>query len=121
MITKKLFLSCIDTIKRYQNKEDKLYDGTDGMVNLLEIDEIQSLIHKLISLLGYCTKSDYSDVYGNDIDYFIYETEWGKKADEYFTTLESGEQVHFNTAEDVWNYLVTLNPDIEDVNENVYD
>lgn len=121
MITKKLFLSCLDAIKQFEDEENKIYDGTDGMLDLLQIDELQHLIHKFITLLAYCTKSEVSEGFGSDIDYFIYETEWGKKADNYYATLQDGEEIHCYTTEDLWNCLVRFNPEIEDKGGNDYD
>ena len=114
MITKEMFINCMNTLEKYQNLECNIFDVTNGAVNLLEINELQDLLSAYILLLAYCTKCEYDKYTGTDVDYFIYETEFGKKSDKYFITDKDGTEWHWEDAEDLWNYLVYQNPDIED-------
>lgn len=114
MITKEMFINCMNTLEKYQNLECNIFDVTNGAVNLLEINELQDLLSAYTLLLAYCTKCEYDKWTGTDVDYFIYETEFGKKSDKYFITEKDGTEWHWKDAEDFWNYLVYQNPDIED-------
>jgi len=115
MITKELFLKCLDTYKKYNEWEGKLYDLG---INFWEQDEVANLLSSYIELLEYCCKDDMYENYDpTNISYFIYDCDYGKKADEYFITEQDGSEVKFYTAEDLWNYLVKNHPEIDDKSE----
>lgn len=76
------------------------------------------MIYSFMELLAYtCKDKRYSKYDYNNIDYFIWETDYGTKADKYYITEADGTEIHFYTPEDVWNYLVKLHPEIEDKEE----
>ena len=105
MITKETFIKAINTIEKYDKKEQKIYNATNGAIDFLNIPEIGDLVTILIQVLGECTNSPETDEYGNDIDYYIYQTNYGEKANEYYYTEQDGTEYHFNTPEDLWSYL----------------
>lgn len=112
MIRKELFIECMDTFKEYSDYENKLADLD---INIWEREEIQDLISSFLRLLAYCCKDEYTDKrYPNNIEYFIYDCEFGKKANEYTITEEDGTEIHLTNSEALWNYLVKNNPDIVD-------
>ena len=46
------------------------------------------------------------EIYDTDmISYFIYETNWGEKADKYYVTDENGVEYHIHTVEELYEYI----------------
>jgi len=111
---KDLFIKCMNHFKEYTDWEHKLYELG---INFWERDEIANLLGSYLELLQYCCKDEPDKTYPyspTNIEYFIYDEEFGSKADEYFITESDGTEVKIRTPEDLWNYLVKNNPDIED-------
>ena len=116
MITKNLFTTCLKAYKRYNEYESEL---NKLGINLFERDEIQDVMCAMIELLSYCTKDKHYGAFdSNNIEYYLWETNFGKDADKYFITEADGTEIKFHTEEDVWNYLVKENPDIVDERED---
>jgi len=112
MIKKDLFVKCLNNYKAYNDWEHELYKLG---INFWEREEIQNLLNSYIELLEYCCKDIPNDKYdSSNISYFIYDVEFGKNADEYFITLDTGDEIKFNTVDDLWDYLVSLHPEIND-------
>lgn len=114
MITKELFVKALTAIDKYGKTENKIYNASNGAIDLLNIEELQDIINILVNVLEYCTKCEINDYIGSDINYFMGEVEFGKNADKYFTTMPDGTEYHWHTVEDLWNYLVMQHPEIED-------
>ena len=67
------------------------------------IDKIVSLLSKIM-----CCKD--IDTWGtNDIDYFIYELDFGKKWPEYSAYDEHGAPIPMRTPEELYDYLIKEN------------
>ena len=99
-------------LKNYMEYENSL---SEFGVNLWERDEVQNLLCSYVNLLAYCTKDISEDKrFPNNLDYFIWDTEFGAKADEYVITEPDGTEVKLHTVEDLWDYVVKNNPDIND-------
>lgn len=112
MITKKLFLDALAAYEKYDNYENKMHELG---LNLFERDEVQCFKNSFLDLLAYMCNDLHQTRYdSNNIEYFIYDAAFGKKADTYFIQEKDGTEIHFYTAEDLWNYLVNEHPEIED-------
>ena len=113
-MNKRKFVKSMNILKAYTDWEHKLYELG---VNFWEQDEVSNLVTNYLELLAEICHCDATDEYGTDIDYFIYETDWGKDADEYSITEtdEDGNEVEIklNTVEDLWDYLAKQHPEIE--------
>lgn len=100
-ITKEEFVSYIEFIKERGEKMDEM--------NKLFTDEFEDSIFypylkyetKLVSLL----KSVMHDKY-DDIEYFIYELNFGEKYEDGMIREKDGTLIDFSTAENVYDYLV---------------
>lgn len=116
-MNKELFVNSMNTLKKYSDWEHKLYELG---VNFWEREEIQNLINSYIELLIDECHCEIDEICGSDIEYFIYETDWGKNADKYciYETDENGNKTeyHLHTIEDLWDYLVKMHPEIEEIN-----
>ena len=56
-----------------------------------------------------------SKLNGDDVSYFIYDMDWGKKFDDYHIIREGEtEPVPMRTIEELWNYFVEEHPEIVD-------
>ena len=118
-MNKKFFIKSMETLKAYNDWEYQLYELG---VNFWERDEVANLIVNYSELLAEICHCDVTDEYGTDIDYFMYETDWGKNADKYFITETDDDgnniEIKLHTIEDLWNYLVKEHPEIDEGEPN---
>ena len=117
MIKKELFIDCLEKIKAYSDKESIIYDSSNGFIDFTSFNELQEMITAFIDLLSYCVKAVEVPYVGTDVDYFIYETNWGTNHEKYHMTDKNGNIISIKNIEDLWNYFAALNPDIVDVEE----
>lgn len=110
MIKEEMYIKCLKDLEKYSEWEDKL---AELGINIWENEELQDIIMDLTMLLEYCTKDEVTKL-GTNLGYYLYECEFGKKANDYYITEADGNIVKFHKPVDVWNYLVKCNPDIED-------
>lgn len=119
MISKEKFLQYIKTLKGYYEFDSKLYECTNGSFNLLELDPLSNLYSDFISMLNYCLdqEEDMKDDRGypipNDLEYFIYDVEFGKQADKYFMTDAEGVKHHWHNPEEFYDYLTSCKKEEE--------
>lgn len=110
MITFKEFKEIIDFLKNFNNKADKidsqLSDLSDSFyVNLLSgvtskhEKIIVDLLNKLFNLVSY-------DKIGTDLEYWIYELEFGKEWKEDSIIDENGKSIKLKTTRDIYNYML---------------
>ena len=113
MITKGLYLKAIDVLEEFDDLAIKLRKlGVD--IDCLDDSPFYKICYQLQHLMEYCTK-DTEDGYSTMLEYFIYDREYGKKIQGYPCLWDKeGHEIPFKTKEDLWNFLVSQNPDIED-------
>lgn len=115
MIRKEMFIKCMETLQKYAQAEEEISNVTKYFLNLVEFDELQNLIDCFTKLLAYCVKANYDPHVGDDLSYFIYDMDWGKKFDEFHIIREGEtEPVPMRTIEELWNYFVEEHPEIVD-------
>ena len=115
MIRKELFIKCMETLQKYSEAEEEISNITKYFLNLIEFDELQNLIDCFTKLLAYCVKANYDSHSGDDVSYFIYDMDWGKKFDDYHIIRDGEtEPVPMRTIEELWNYFVEEHPEIVD-------
>jgi hypothetical protein len=110
MISKEKFIEYMDCIKKAQEKDDKINDFLDnlspecGCGVFILYDAITSMIKMLCDLMEI--KYDFDDYRcPNDIDYFIYELEWGTKWTIDCYTEEDGTPIDISTVEKLYDYI----------------
>ena len=122
------FIECMNFVKKMEDLETKF----DEVVREISYDGYCSIFSQYqveyLKLLERFFLDDYGD---SDIEYFVYECEWGARADNYYITIrdkDTGDetQVHFYDAGNLYDYLIEDLPrrienlkkekDIEDVN-----
>ena len=104
MITKELF---IETIKSIENQQKIDYEISDKLTEVyhsyVEPYDNSLLLNQLLSILNYNFSVD-KIADGTDIEYFIWELDFGKKYTDGCYTVY-GENIPLATAEDLWNLL----------------
>lgn len=111
MISKKEFLHYIDVLKKYNKFENDLYENTNGAFNLLEIDPLMNLHSCYIEMLSESIgdeiglKDDRGYPIISDLEYFIYDVEFGEKADDYYMTDENGIEYRWHNPEEFYDYM----------------
>lgn len=119
MIAKKLFIECMDALKNYSDYEHKL---SELNVNIFERDEVSDLIVAFLKLLSYTCHDVQDDKrFPNDIEYFVYDCDFGRKSDEYPIEYDDGTIVHLTDVNTLWDYLVEWHPEIVDTEEDEKD
>lgn len=108
MISKEKFVEYMTAIKNAFDKErdfDKvicaLNSGGEGIV-MIYSDEITVMTKMLCDLMDI--EYNKEDFYGDDIQYFIYECDWGNIDMEIEET--DGTEIHLKTIEDLYDYIV---------------
>lgn len=107
-MTRDEFIECMNFVKKMEDLETKFdeiireisYDGYCSIFSQYQIEYLK--------LLERFFLDDYGD---SDIEYFCYETEWGKRADTYHITIrdkDTGDEtkVYFRDAGDLYDYLI---------------
>ena len=108
MISKEEFVKFLGYIKKTQKKEDKIDTfvrelSFDGYCYMLS-DEISYMIEMLCAAMGIEYNSD--DICGDDIQYFIYDLEWGTNWKPGCIT-EDDKDIDISTPEKLYDYLVS--------------
>ena len=118
MITKKLFIETIEVIKRKMEFNDKFYDifkeVCDGGGILKDSFVIDHLIQILHNEFGIVRKK----AYDSDIEYFIYDLDFGTKWTSTSYTEKDGTPIDISTSEKLYDYLVSIKNENTDINKN---
>lgn len=101
MLTREQFKEYMLKAKELEEISNKLTNDFKLLSNTNEIF-LEKPFTDIVSLL----KIIMDDQYG-DIDYFIYELDWGTKAKEDSITEEDGTPIPMFTLEDLYNKLIT--------------
>ena len=117
MIKKELFVDCLEKIKAYADKENLIYDTSDGLIDFINFNELQEMVTAFINLLAYCVHATELPYCGTDIDYFIYEMKWGADFENYHISNADGTAIPMHNIEELWDYFVSLDPNIVDKEE----
>lgn len=107
MISKELYISSVDILKRVSDYMDSLRAlGID--IDCKDDSPLTELQCQLMQVLEQCT-GDEADGYGTMLQYFCYDRDFGRRTKDYPCMWDKDEKViPFKTAEDVWN-IVTNN------------
>lgn len=111
MISRENFLHYIKTLEAYYEFDSQLYKCTNGSFNLLELDALSNLYSDFISMLNYSleqeegVRDDRGYPIPTDLEYFIYDVEFGKQADTYYITDENGIEHHWHNPEEFYDYV----------------
>lgn len=113
MITKSLYLKCLDALEEFDNLSTKLRElGVD--IDCIDDSPFYKICYQLQHLMEYCTK-DTEDDYSTMLEYFIYDRDYGRNMRNYPCLWDKdGNEIPLKTKEDLWNFLISQNPDIED-------
>ena len=107
MISKEKFVKYMLAIKN-ADKKDLAFDEAVRHLNscgegntMIYCDEIAIMTEMVCDLMDIEYNGD--DIYGDDIQYFIYECEWGESDK---ATIEvDGVEIHLKTIEDLYDYI----------------
>ncbi len=109
MIKKETFVAILKTLEEYDKKETELNKAMNNISlttgAFYPLSCYKSIIIDLLNQIFY-GKIDFKKENISDIDYFIYDCEYGKKADIYFITKSNGEEIHLTDAEVLYDYLI---------------
>lgn len=107
LLTKEEFCEYINFIKARIEAEYKINDlFTEEFTDSIFMP-YGKCIDKIVSLLSKIMRCEDIDAYGTtDIDYFIYELDFGKKWPEYSVYNEQGTPIPMSTPEELYDYLI---------------
>ena len=106
MTLKEFFKESINKIIEQYDWISKAYSiGID----IFHLEDKDASCYLEACLRYLCKDSD------NTIGWFLWETNAGKCANRLFITEADGTEIHLYCVDDLWNYLVKNNPDIEDI------
>lgn len=107
LLTKKEFCEYINFIKARVEAEDKINDlFTEEFSDSIFLP-YGRCIDKIVSLLSKIMRCEAIDAWGtNDIDYFIYEMNFGKRWPEYTVYDENEKPIPMSTSEEFYDYLI---------------
>lgn len=108
MIGKETFIKHMGYIKQTMDKEDKVYEFVGKTFRdsfcLIYSDEITHMIEMVCDSMELERK--HNDLFNNDVEYFIYDLEWGKNWTPESVTEADGTPVDLSTVEKLYDYLV---------------
>lgn len=107
LLTKEEFCEYINFIKARVEAEDKINDlFTEEFSDSIFLP-YGRCIDKIVSLLSKIMRCEAIDAWGtNDIDYFIYEMNFGKRWPEYTVYDENEKPIPMSTPEEFYDYLI---------------
>lgn len=105
MITKEEFIQCIDLIKKYSEMSSKLSDileemSPGGRCDTFMYSEYEDMTIKLLKSIFNLPKDN------DEIEYFIYDLEYGKKYKPGCYTFKNGDEIDFSSAEKLYDFLI---------------
>jgi len=111
MITKKSFIAIIKAIKKQQEADDK----NGEILTRLADPEFQNhkiifttpIISQLLDILKAEMGCEEQDIVGDDISYWVYELDFGKKDNEMGIYRKDGTRYKLATPEDLYEYIVS--------------
>lgn len=103
MISKEEFVKALDEIVEFENKLDKLRDvSTDLSLSFSDIGGM--LVQSLIRVLCLSCGLNPDEKYGDDISWWVYETDCGK--DKKMNVVEyKKKKYHINTPSDLYDFM----------------
>lgn len=106
-ISKREFVEILNHLK----EEDELYNKLNDAIDKVN-PEFRNMFYPqsnnhtiIINLLSRLFGLEENEYGGTDIDYFIYDLEWGARAEE-FTFEDKGKNWVLKTPEDLYDYLI---------------
>ena len=114
MISKEKFVEYINFIKSLDDKESKLQDGLQacfGKENVGYVSVFNEVVPKMIEMLCDLMEIEYDrDPHiGDDIQYFIYDLNFGKSKDAVEAIITDGKTYDLSTAEKLYDYILESN------------
>ena len=108
LLSKEEFVDCIDRLREANDLQDEISDlmreSRDNVENdfmngaALQINHESTVIKLLVKLM-------HDDEIYSDIDYFIYELDYGRKYEPGYIKDNDGNEIDFSTAEKLYDYL----------------
>lgn len=114
MINKEKFVEYINFIKSLDDKESKLQDGLQacfGKENVEYVSVFNEVVPKMIEMLCDLMEIEYDrDPHiGDDIQYFIYELNFGESKGAAEAVIVDGKTYDMSTAEKLYDYILESN------------
>lgn len=114
MISKEKFVKYINFIKSLDDKESKLQDGLQacfGKENVGYVFVFNDVVPKMVEMLCDLMEIEYNrDPHiGDDIQYFIYELNFGKSKDAVEAITVDEKTYDLSTAEKLYDFILERN------------
>lgn len=114
MISKEKFVEYINFIKSLDDKEIKLQDGLQacfGKENVGYVFVFNEVVPKMIEMLCDLMETKYNrDPHiGDDIQYFIYDLNFGKSKSAAEAVIVNGKTYDLSTAEKLYDFILETN------------
>lgn len=104
MITKQEFLSKLSALQKTMETEDELYKASNKSIALFENEVFSNFIDEYIKSLSTLIGLENDRYTYNDLDYFIFELEFGKEYKE-GCVKDDDVIVDFSTPEKFYDYI----------------
>lgn len=114
MISKEKFVEYINFIKSLDDKESKLQDGLQGCFgkeNVGYVFVFNEVVPKMIEMLCDLMETEYNrDPHiGDDIQYFIYDLNFGESKSAAEAVIVNGKTYDLSTAEKLYDFILETN------------
>lgn len=114
MISKEKFVEYINFIKSLDDKESKLQDGLQncfGKENVGYVFVFNEVVPKMIEMLCDLMETKYNrDPHiGDDIQYFIYDLNFGESKSAAEAVIVNGKTYDLSTAEKLYDFILETN------------
>ena len=106
-LSKEEFVKVINEIERWFKFRDALnevYGDYDGEAPW---DPSGILVDKMVHLLNVMFDLEETITFGSDIDYFIFELDFGRNPDDLYIEEKNGNKIYISSAEELYDWIIT--------------
>ena len=119
MITKQEFLSKLSILQKVMDTEDELYKVSNKSIALFENEVFSNFVDEYIKSLSTLIGLENDRYTYNDLDYFIFELDFGKEYKEGCVKDDDDVIVDFSTPEKFYDYIYETHKEKENREEGI--
>ena len=101
-LKKETFCKAVDSIEKYWRTLEKI---SNLGLNIYECEDITSIADRFSDFLSELLELEQNDVFGDDIQYYMIELDFGKKWKQGMVTLD-GKDIKLQNSQDLWDLIV---------------
>lgn len=96
------FCKAVDSIEKYWRMLEKI---SDFGLNIYECEDFTAIADRFSDFLSELLELERNDVFGDDIQYYMIELDFGKKWQPGMVTLD-GKDMKLQNSQDLWDLIV---------------